>query len=109
MLTLLVACGGEEAAPAQPAATTPPPTASPAPRAPAAVPATRAPATQAPQQPAAAQKSPLEEYAAKSAGGPGAIYVGDITQMAGPAPGPDQGDFDGNVTLESLEASPVGL
>ena len=35
--------------------------------------------------------------------GPGAIYVGDITQLVGPAPSESQGDFDGNVTLESLE------
>ena len=42
-------------------------------------------------------------YASANAGGPGAIYVGDITQLAGPAPSESQGDFDGNVTLEALE------
>ena len=35
--------------------------------------------------------------------GPGAIYLGDITQLVGPAKSVEQGDFDGNVTLESLE------
>ena len=45
----------------------------------------------------------LVEYANANAGGPGAIYVGDITQLAGPAKTIEQGDFDGNVTLESLE------
>ena len=127
LVGLVAACGGgddEDAAPApaQPTATTAP-AAAPATQAPAtqapaaqapttaaAAPATRAPATQAPatqapaaQQPAATEKDPLEEYAAKFAGGPGAIFVGDINQLVGPAPTTDQGDFDGNVTLESLE------
>ncbi len=47
--------------------------------------------------------SALEQYAADKAGGPGAIYLGDINQLVGPAPTVEQGDFDGNVTLESLE------
>ena len=79
ILGLLTACGGA-AAP-----TSAPPTATTAPV------ATVAPTAM------------LEEYAAKFANGPGAIYVGDINQLVGPAPTPDQGDFDGNVTLESLE------
>ncbi len=45
----------------------------------------------------------LQEYAVRFAGGPGAIYVGDINQLAGPAPTVDQGDFDGNVPLGALE------
>ena len=45
----------------------------------------------------------LQAYADANAGGPGAIYVGDITQLVGPAKSVEQGDFDGNVTLESLE------
>ena len=45
----------------------------------------------------------LREYAAYHAGGPGAIYVGDLSQLVGPAPTREQGDFDGNVPLESLE------
>ena len=44
----------------------------------------------------------LREYAARLAGGPGAIYVGDINQLVGPAPTVDQGDFDGNVPLGAL-------
>ena len=47
--------------------------------------------------------SALEQYAAEKAGGPGAIFVGDIAQLVGPATTIEQGDFDGNVTLESLE------
>ena len=44
----------------------------------------------------------LSYYAARYAGGPGAFYIGDISQLAGPAPTNEQGDFDGNVPLESL-------
>ncbi len=44
----------------------------------------------------------LPTYAARKAGGPGAIYVGDINQLVGPAPTVDQGGFDDNVPLESL-------
>ncbi len=45
----------------------------------------------------------LPAYAAFMAGGPGAIYIGDINQLVGPAPTVDQGDLGGNVPLESLE------
>ena len=56
--------------------------------------------TAAPGEPAT-----LEEYAAMVAGGAGAIYVGDLTQLAGPAPYHDDklGDDDGMVPLEALE------
>ena len=62
-------------------------------------------------QPAASssQKAPssggmtLEQYAADHAGGVGAIYVGDLKQLVGPAATVDQGDFDGNVPLSALE------
>ena len=43
--------------------------------------------------------SALEKYAAEHAGGPGAIYVGDLSQLVGPAPA----DIDGDVTLAALE------
>ncbi len=52
----------------------------------------------------------LMTYAAENAGAPGAIYVGDINQMVGPAPltadgspDADLGDLDGNVPLSALE------
>ena len=45
----------------------------------------------------------LSAYVARMAGGPGAIYVGDIYQLVGPAPTTDLGGSDGNVPLESLE------
>ena len=50
------------------------------------------------------------KYAAEKAGGPGAIFVGDISQLAGPAPltlagvpDADLGDSEGNVPLSALE------
>ena len=52
----------------------------------------------------------LTQYAADNAGGPGAIYIGDINQLAGPAPlkvggepDADLGDSEGNVPLSALE------
>ena len=47
----------------------------------------------------------IEEFAAQNANNPGAIYVGDINQMVGPAPAnnADLGDTDGNVPLSALE------
>ena len=114
ILVLLAACGGaatdeEEEAPAAtvaPAATAtmaPTATTAPTPTAAAAAPTptTAAAAPAATEEPE--EMSALEEYAAMRAGGPGAIYVGDIAQLVGPAPSESQGDFDGNVTLESLE------
>ena len=66
---------------------------------------TAAPA--APAAPAAKTSQPtgqtLEQYAAEHAGGVGAIYVGDLNQLVGPAATVDQGDFDGNVPLSALE------
>ena len=53
---------------------------------------TAAPA--APAAPAASQSTgqTLEQYAAEHAGGPGAIYVGDTSQLVGDAPHEDLGD-----------------
>ena len=38
------------------------------------------------------------------AGGPGAVYLGRLDELAGPAPIPDLGGVDGGVPLESLES-----
>ena len=46
--------------------------------------------------------TPLAEYAAQHAGGPGAIYVGDLGQLAGPAPAPGLGDANDAVNLAAL-------
>ena len=45
----------------------------------------------------------LAKYADRQAHGPGAVYAGDLTQLAGPAPSPDLGDNNGNVTLNAIE------
>ena len=72
------------------------PTATPAP-----TPAPEPTATPMPTPTPTPAMSALERYAAEHAGGPGAIYVGDLSQLAGPAP--EIGDFRGDVTLSSLE------
>ena len=64
----------------------------------AAAPAPTAAPTDAPDEPAT-----LEEYAAEHAGGPGAVYVGDLTQLAGQSSTMEWGTTFGRVTLESLE------
>ncbi len=55
--------------------------------------------------PVASVGDDLEAAAARLAGGPGAIYVGDLNQLTGPVPEPledDIGDYDG-VPYEGLE------
>ena len=130
LLLVLAACGSSAtavpaakqapAAPAAPAAVAAPaaqpaapavvaaPAAVAKPAAPAAVAAPAAPAAvAAPAAPAAVAAivpSPaLAAYAASHANKPGAIYLGDLKQIVGPAPTKDQGDFDGGVPLESLQ------
>ena len=111
MFSLLLALGlaacGEAATPVPPTAA---PTATTAPE-PTAVP-TEAPTAMAeePTEAMTSEEDPLMEYAAQMAGGPGAIYVGDINQLAGPAPmtpagepDADLGDSEGNVPLSALE------
>jgi hypothetical protein len=95
LLIVLSACGGasdstdEEASSTEPAAA-----------APTAVPS----ATDTPE--AATEggvSAKLQAYADEHAGKPGAIYIGDINQLVGPAATEDQGDFDGNVPLDALQ------
>ena len=45
----------------------------------------------------------LPQYADRFAGGPGAIYVGDLNQLAGPSIYPGLGDDEGNVPLYALQ------
>ena len=99
LLAGLAACG-EAATPVPPTATT-----APTP--------TEAPTEAMMEEPTEAmmtEDEALAEYAAMMAGGPGAIYVGDIIQLAGPAPlsltgepDADLGDSDGNVPLSALQ------
>ena len=99
---LILACG-EAATPVPPTATTAP-TAAPTQAPPTAVP-TQAPPTEAP---AAAEtegdySSELLAIQAERANGPGAFFVGDLDDLVGPAPTPEEGDADGNVPLDALE------
>ena len=84
---ILSACGGsepEDTAAAKPAA---------------AKPAAEKPAA---EKPASASLT-LEEAAAQRAGGPGSFYVGDLSQLVGPAPGPTLGDANDMINLAGLE------
>ena len=103
LLAGLAACG-EAATPVPPTAA---PTATPAPAAP--TPTTAAQPTEPPTAMTTGDDA-LMMYAADNANGPGAIYVGDINQLVGPAPSTpagepdaDLGDSDGNVPLTALE------
>jgi TRAP-type C4-dicarboxylate transport system substrate-binding protein len=93
------AAAAKPAAPAAVAAPAAAPAAAAQPAAPAAVAAPAAPAAVA----APAVSPALAAYAAQYAGKPGAVYVGDLKQLVGPAPTKDQGDFDGNVPLDALQ------
>ena len=89
---ILAACGGsesEDTAAAKPAAAKPA----------AAKPAAEKPAAEKP----AATSLTLEEAAAQRAGGPGSFYVGDLSQLVGPAPAPTLGDANDMVNLAGLE------
>ena len=107
IMAALIACGSsatavptETPAPAATAVPTAAPTEAPATRAPAA--------TDAPTPTMASAMSgdaDLQAVAAQLAGGPGAIYVGDLSQLVGPVPEAlegDIGDYDG-VPFEGLE------
>lgn len=106
LLASIAACGGAAEAPTE----APAPTAA----ATAAPPPTRPPPT---DTPAAVQEEEeesssmasgsgvsarLQAYADEHANGPGAIFVGDLGQLDGPAPDAALGDFDGNVTAEAI-------
>ena len=107
LLAGLAACG-ESATPVPP---TEPPTATTAPE-PTAAP-TEAPTEAMMEEPTEAMMEgddALMQYAAQMANGPGAIFVGDINQLVGPAPltadgqpDADLGDLDGNVPLDALQ------
>ncbi len=102
LMAVILACG-EAAEPTEAPAPTEAPTATTAPA------ATAVPTEAAQEEPTeAAMMSGDEDLmaaAARLAGGPGAIYVGDLNQLVGPVPEPiedDIGDYDG-VPYEGLE------
>ena len=55
-----------------------------------------------PPWPLPEERRQLASYAARNAGGPGAIFLGDLGQLSGAAPTSDQGDSNGNVPLYAL-------
>ncbi len=108
LLIAIAGCGGAAEAPTEAPAPTVAPTEAPAPTvAPTAVPPTQPPPTDTPaameeESAGSGVSAKVQAYADEHAGGPGAIYLGDINQLVGPAATPDQGDFDGNVPLDAL-------
>ena len=106
LLLVVLACGGDAAPTSAPAgvAATKAPVAG-ATKAPLAV-ATQPPvATATPSGVTAAPASAsLKAYADAHAGGPGAIYAGDITQLVGLAPVVDLGGDGGMIPLEALQS-----
>jgi TRAP-type C4-dicarboxylate transport system substrate-binding protein len=109
LLIAIAGCGGAAEAPTEAPAPTVAPTEAPAPTvAPTAVPPTQPPPTDTPaameeESAGSGVSAKVQAYADEHAGGPGAIYLGDINQLVGPAATPDQGDFDGNVPLDALQ------
>ena len=80
------------------------PTPAPAAATPAPVMPTSAPEPTATPAPAApALEKYAAEYVAEHAGGPGAIYVGDLNQLVGPGPTDRLGNPTGDVTLSALQ------
>ncbi len=104
----IMACGG--AATAVPPTNTPAPAPTAAPTEPPAPTATTAPqateapaATEEPEQMEGDYSPELLAIAAERANGPGAIFVGDLNDLVGPAPTMEEGDAEGNVPLWALE------
>ena len=93
---LILACG--EAATPVPATVAPtePPTATTAPT-------QTMVATEAPSPMTGDYSPELLAIAAERTNGPGAFFVGDINDLVGPAPTPEEGDAEGNVPLDALE------
>ena len=94
--------------PTRPPTATPFPTATPRPtpiRPPTATPfptATPLPTPTPIPKPVRREKLPLKQYANESAGAPGAIYAGDLTQLVGPAPYYIE-DNERNVPLDAIQ------
>ena len=95
LIALVSACGG---------AAEPQPTAVPAPTATQAPTATTAPTEATTEEQGMPDVDPaLVAAAAERAGKPGAFYIGDLSQLVGPAPEEGLGDADDMVNLAGLE------
>ena len=102
LIIVLAACGEAAEPPTEP----PAPTATTAPTATPAQAMAEPTATPAEQmeEKAMSGDAELAAVAAKLAGGPGAVYAGDLSQLVGPAPGEGLGSIEDNsVPLDSLE------
>ena len=100
LLASIAACGGAAEDPTQVPAPTAAPTAVP----PTDPPPTDTPAAMQQQEESSSMVSDaLQAYADEHANGPGAIFVGNLGQLDGPAPDEALGDFDGNVTAEAIQ------
>ena len=99
LLIAIAGCGGAAEAPTEAPAPTVAPTAVP----PTQPSPTDTPAATEEESAGSRVSAKVQAYADEHAGGPGAIYLGDINQLVGPAATPDQGDFDGNVPLDALQ------
>ena len=95
LFSFVLACGSA----AEPGPTAAPPTTAPT-VAPTAAPTA---AEAAMEEGEDTEDAALKAVAADLAGGPGAIYVGDLNQLVGPSYDPEHGDDDGNVPLSALE------
>ena len=104
LFSFILACGGA----AEPEPTAAPPAAAPT-AAPTPVPTVAPTATESAMEEdsngsAMMEVDPALKAAADSlANGVGAIYVGDLGQLAGPSYNPEHGDDEGNVPLSALE------
>lgn len=98
-LIAIISCGGAAEDPTDAPAPTAAPTAAP----PTQAPPTDTPAAMRQESSVSGVSAALQAYADEHANGPGAIFVGDLGQLDGPAPDPSLGDFDGNVTAEAIE------
>ena len=101
LFSFILACGSA----ADPEATSPPPTEAATP-VPTVAPTLAPTATEAKESGDSATMKvdpALKDAADRLAGGKGAIYVGDLSQLAGPSYDPEHGDDEGNVPLSALE------
>ena len=123
VIALILACGSDPTATTAPTATAEP-TQAPAAAAPTQAPAMTEPTPAAMAEPTATMAMPaaptatsaapatgatltgsaaLQAAAAERAGGPGAFYIGDLTQLGGPAPDEGLGDANDQINLAGLE------
>ena len=104
ILMAIAACGGAAESPTEAPAPTAAPTAAP----PTQPPPTDTPAAMKEEESSSMASgsgvsATLQAYADENANGPGAIFVGGLGQLDGPAPDVGLGDFDGNVTAEAIQ------